>query len=128
MKIKKLKIRNIEFASKEDIEKKKMNDGVWIPCIELPEYMCSNMGHIKETKSGKILKEHKDDDGYLRVWMTVDGHKDLVLIHNIIFYSHHPEKAYEIVERQIQKEEEQEILKEMEGKGILNQVDESVIN
>jgi len=77
----------VEFESIENIEKNKMEEGNWIPVFNFPDYIVSNLGHIKEIKSGKILKEHKDEDGYLRVLMSDGERKKLVLVHFIVYFS-----------------------------------------
>lgn len=113
-----------EYESIENIDKNKMNEGNWIPVLEFPEYMVSDQGHIKETKSGKILKEYLDDEGYLRVWMTMDGNKNLVLIHPIVYYSFRPEEIYSMIEHRL----EEEILEEIDEEELLNNIDDSIVN
>lgn len=113
----------IEFESTENIEKNKMEEGNWVFVLDFPEYMCSDMGHIRETKSGKILKEHEDENGYLRVLMSDGENKRLVLIHHVIYFSFHPEDMYRIIEEQL----EQEMLDDVD-KDILEKMDDSVVN
>ena len=115
-----------EYESIENIEKNKMEEGNWIPVIDFPDYMVSDQGHIKKTKSGRILKEHKDKDGYLRIWMS-DGDEriELALIHHIVYFSFHPEELYSIIEKQLEEEEK---MSEEDIKEIFNSLDGEEVN
>lgn len=43
----------------------------WKTIIEHPNYQISNMGNVRNSKSGKVLKPYDDGKGYLRV--KIDG-------------------------------------------------------
>lgn len=110
-------MKDIEiFESIKNIEKKKMEKGKWIPVIEFPEYMVSNQGHLKETKSGKILKEHKDGDGYLRVYMKLDGKFCFVRIDIVVLSSFDPKGLM----KRISKKIDDEILEEIDNNNIID--------
>jgi len=108
------------FESIENIEKKEMEKGRWISVIEFPEYLVSNMGHIKETESGKILKEYIDDEGYSRVYMNLDGKIRFVRVDMIVLSSFDPKPLM----REINKQIEEEILEEINGNNVLDYIDE----
>lgn len=40
---------------------------IWKPILELDTYYISNLGRVKNNKTGRILKQHPDKDGYYRV-------------------------------------------------------------
>lgn len=108
------------FEGIENIEKNKMEKGKWISVIEFPDYLVSNRGHIKETKSGKILKEYIDDDGYSRVYMELDGKLSFVRVDIVVLSSFNPEGLIKRINKQI----EDEILEEIDDDNILDYINE----
>ena len=110
-------MKDIEiFESVENIEKKEMKKGKWIPVIEFPEYMVSNQGHLKETKSGKILKEYIDNDGYSRVYMNLDEKLRFVRVDMIVLSSFKPEGLMRRISQQI----DDEIFEEIDSNNIID--------
>lgn len=56
----------------------------FITVKDFPNYEVSNLGRIRNTKTGKFLKPTTTNGGYLRVWLYNDNTKKEHLVHRLV--------------------------------------------
>lgn len=56
----------------------------WRIIRDFIKYSVSNKGNVKNNKTGRILKHHKDKDGYCIVCLYNEGVKKLMKIHRLV--------------------------------------------
>lgn len=66
-----------------------LNNEVWLPITDYPNYMISNLGNVKslsnnKTRKEKILKNVKNRGGYLQVFLSKNGKVKRYYIHRLV--------------------------------------------
>lgn len=71
---------NLEYKKKIVLENEK-----WITCYNNINYIISNFGRVKNIKTDRVLKSHRNKDGYLEV--RVGSNKRLNRVHRLVMFS-----------------------------------------
>lgn len=62
-----------------------MNTEQWKTIKEFPNYQVSNMGNVRNSKTGQVLKPlSSGNKNYYRVWLYATGKKQMVSIHRLV--------------------------------------------
>lgn len=57
---------------------------IWREIEEYPNYMVSNFGNVKSLKTNKILKQYKNNSGYLTIQLCKNGMVKGFLVHRLV--------------------------------------------
>lgn len=73
---------------------------IWLPIIGYENtYEVSSYGHVRNTKTGKVLKSYYDNDGYKRLQLSYKGGKLKYYVHVLVakaFIGQPPKIWYEV--------------------------------
>lgn len=58
---------------------------LWKVIKDYPNYSVSNLGNVKNNKTGKLLKPSDDGRGYLQVRLYFDGVGKPIKVHKLVF-------------------------------------------
>lgn len=68
---------------------------VWKPCHISDKYMISDLGNVKNIKSGLILKQYAKPDGYKVIRITIEGKKKVCSVHRLILFTFKPNEYFD---------------------------------
>ena len=62
-----------------------MTEEIWIPVKGYEHiYRVSNLGRVMNFTTGKIMSQHKDHKGYMRVQLSNSGKKENIKVHRVV--------------------------------------------
>ena len=61
-----------------------INEEVFLPIIDFDNYMVSNLGNVKNIKTGRILRQKLRKDGYKDICLNINGNKHSKSIHRLV--------------------------------------------
>lgn len=61
-----------------------MKEEIWRTIEDYPTYKVSNLGQVRNIKTGRVLRPSRDAGGYLRVILCLNGKPKSHLIHRLV--------------------------------------------
>ena len=65
----------------------------WLPVLGFPPYEVSDLGRVKNSCTGKILKGYKKKTGYVRVSLSINGWVRIVYVHQLVLLAFSPPES-----------------------------------
>ena len=65
-------------------------DEIWIPIRNFPIYDCSNFGRIRNSKTGRIMRQSINTRGYLQVTLRRNNRYYTLRVHRLVASAFHP--------------------------------------
>ena len=72
-------------------------DEIWVEVSGWPNYEVSNLGRVRNIKTGKILKQYPQNSGYVYVWMERGSGRCANPLHRVVAESFYPVKEWKDV-------------------------------
>lgn len=67
---------------------------IWKECHITDKYLISNLGNVKNIKTGLILKQYAKPKGYKVIRITINGKKQVLSVHRLILFTFKPNEYF----------------------------------
>lgn len=74
------------------------DEEIWLPIQEYPTYDCSNLGRIRNHKTGRIMRQHTNMRGYNQLALRKNNKQYIERVHRLVAATFHPTADMEKLE------------------------------